>query len=82
MLAYLAIFGSAVAGFADAEPWAIAVAAMVLASISFVQHSDLYDRGRAMGLVELLDLALLRSIANAVIASGVAYGFGWLLHLV
>lgn len=81
MLAYLAILGSAVAGFADAKPWAIAVAATVLASISFVQHSDLYDRGRAMGLVALLDLTLFKSIANALIASGVAYGFGWLLHL-
>ena len=77
MLAYLAIFGASVAGYAGVPPYAIAAAAIALASISYSEHADLYDRGRELGLSRVLNTVLLRSLLNGTVAAGAAYGVGW-----
>lgn len=82
MLAYLAILGAAIAGFAGVQPWAIAAAAIALASISYADHGHLYERGRDLGLTRVVNGVMLRSLANALIASTIAYAGGWLLRLV
>lgn len=77
MLAYLAILGATVSGYAGVKPWVIAAVAIALASISYVQHAHLYERGRELGLVSLLDSTLLRSLGNALAVASFCYAFGW-----
>jgi hypothetical protein len=81
-LGYLAVFGAALAGYAGLGPWVIAVAAVALASVSRAQYADLYERGRDLGLISIIDSAMLRSFGNALVAAAVAYGGGWLLKLI
>ena len=76
---YFAIFGASIAGYAGIGPWAIAAAAIALAALSYGQHDDLYEQARSIES-RVVDLVLLRSLANAVAAAGLAYGFGWLLR--
>ena len=76
MLAYLAIFGASIAGYAGVPPYAIAAAAIALASISYSEHADLYDRGRELGLSRVLNTVLLRSLLNGLVAAGAAFGAG------
>jgi hypothetical protein len=75
MLAYIAIFSCALAGFAGAPTFAIAVCAVALASLSYSENFDLYRRGRELGLS--LNFALLRSFANGLLAAAAAYLGGW-----
>jgi hypothetical protein len=82
LLGYLAIFGSSLAGYAGLGPWIIAVAAIALASVSRAQYADLYERGRDLGLVHIIDSTMLRSLGNALVAAGVAYVGGWALGLI
>lgn len=78
---YLAIVSSSLAGYAGIEPWIIAVAAIALASISRAQYSELYERGRDLGLVRVVNSVTLRSLGNALVAAAVAYGGGCALRL-
>lgn len=80
MLAYLAILGACIAGYAGVGPWAIAAAAIALTSLSYSEHYDTYQRGRALGLLNIVDTALVRSLLNSVITAGLAFGFGLLLQ--
>lgn len=80
-LGYLALFGSALGGYARLGPWVIAVAAIALASVSRSQYSNLYERGRDLGLTQIMNVAMLRSFGNALAAAGVAYVGGWLLRV-
>jgi hypothetical protein len=82
MLAYLAIVGASLAGYAGLPPWTMAATIIVLSSISYVEHGRSYERARNLGLFEIVDAVMLRSVLNAVLASGVAYGFGCLLRLI
>ena len=82
MLAYLAILGAALAGFAGVAPWAIAASAIALMSISYAEHYGLYERGQELGLTDMLEWTLLRSAFNAVLACGGSYGLGWLMRVV
>ena len=79
MLAYLAILGAALAGYAGGPVYAIAAAAIALASISYAQYEDLYERGRELGLTRILNRVVLRSLLNGLLAAGVAYSGGWAL---
>lgn len=81
MLGYLAVFGASLAGYAGLGPWVIAIAAVALASVSRAQYSDLYERGRELGLVSIVDFVMLRSLGNALLAGGIAYGGGLLLRI-
>jgi hypothetical protein len=82
MLAYTAIFSCALAGFAGVPPYAVAVCAIALASISYSENFDLYKRGRELGLSRAFNIALLRSLANGLLAAAAAYiggrAFNWL----
>lgn len=82
MIGYLAVFGSSLGGYAGLGPWVIAVAAIALASVSRAHYSELYERGRDLGLLQAIDAVMLRSFGNALLAAGVAYGGGWLLRLI
>jgi hypothetical protein len=82
LLGYLAIFGSSLAGYAGLGPWIIAVAAIALASVSRAQYANLYERGRDLGLTAIIDSVMFRSLGNALVAAGVAYGGGWALRLI
>lgn len=77
VLAYIAIFSCALAGFAGAPSFAIAVCAIALASISYSENFDLYRRGRELGLSHGLNFVLLRSLANGLLAATAAYLGGW-----
>jgi hypothetical protein len=81
MLGFLTIFAAALAGFGGVGAWAIAAAAIALASFSYSEHQDLYRRGQELGLIDALRATVMRSFINALIASGGAYGAGVLLRL-
>jgi hypothetical protein len=82
LLGYLAIFCVALAGYAGISPWAIGAAAVALASISYSEHWRTYERCREIGIYKAIDSATVRSALNATIASGAAYGFGWLMRAI
>ena len=82
MLAYLAILGAALAGYTGVAPWVIAAAAIALASISYAEHAPLYDRGRELGLLRLLNFTMLRSFVNGLAACSIAYASGIVLRLI
>ncbi|HXF54623.1 MAG TPA: hypothetical protein VNK52_10925 [Hyphomicrobiaceae bacterium] len=46
ILAYLAILGSSLAGYAGLPPYAVVVSAIALASISYSENFGLYRRGQ------------------------------------
>ena len=73
MLAYLAILGAAIAGYAGVPPYAIAVSAIALGSISYSNNFDLYERGRELGLSRVLNVVILRSLVNGLLAATAAY---------
>ncbi|MGE0626295.1 MAG: hypothetical protein AB7O43_00620 [Hyphomicrobiaceae bacterium] len=76
MLAYLAIFGTSLAGYAGVPPYAIAACGIALASISYAEHAHLYERGRTLGLGRVLNGVVIRSLCNGLLAAGMAYGVG------
>ncbi len=82
LIAYIAILGAALAGYAGLQPWAIAAAAIALASLSYAEHYRLYHRANEMGFANLVDGVLLRSFGNALIATGGAYGMGLVLRVI
>ena len=82
MLAYLTILTASITGLAGGPPWVIAVTAIMLSSLSYLRYGHLYERARDAGLYSLADETVLRSIFNAVVATGSAYGFGWLLRII
>jgi hypothetical protein len=79
-LGYFVILGASIAACAGVGPWAIGAASIALAALSYSQHDDLYERGRHIE-TRVIDLLLLRSLANAVAAASLPYGFGWLLRV-
>ena len=81
MLGFLTIFAAALAGFGELGLWAVAAAAIGLASFSYSEHQPLYRRGQEFGLTEALRGTVVRSFANALIAAGGAYAAGVLLRV-
>lgn len=75
-MGYLAIFAAALSGFSGIGVWAIAAAAIALASSSHAEYSALYRRGRQLGLTQVVQSAVLQSFVNALMAAGAAYGVG------
>jgi hypothetical protein len=82
MLRFLAIFAAALSGFGGVGIWAVAACAIALASLSYAEHYQLYRRGQELGLTDVLRGTVVRSFANALIASGGAYLGGVLLRLI
>jgi hypothetical protein len=81
MLAFLAIFAAALAGFGGVGMWTVAASAIALASLSYAEHYSLYRRGQELGHFDALRSTALRSFGNALVAAGGAYACGYLLHL-
>ncbi len=79
MLAYLAILVCSVSGYAGAPPWTIAAAAIALAAISYAENSETYERAGGLGLTRVVNLTLLRSLLNSLIAASLAFVGGWAL---
>lgn len=82
MLGFATIFAAALAGFVALGVWAIAAAAIALASFSYSEHQDLYRRGQELGLAAALRATVLGSLLNAFVASGAAYAAGAVLRLI
>jgi hypothetical protein len=82
MLGFFAILAAALSGFGDVGIWAVAACAIALASLSYAEHYQLYRRGQELGLTEVLRGTVMRSFANALVASGGAYLGGVLLRLI
>lgn len=81
MLGFFALAGAMLSGYAGVPPYAIAVAAIAMASISYAEHGHLYQRGRELGLTTIINNTLLRSLINGVVASAMAYLGGWVLRI-
>ncbi|MFY0612933.1 MAG: hypothetical protein JXQ99_15490 [Hyphomicrobiaceae bacterium] len=62
MLGFLPIFGAAIAGYAGMPPLVIAASAIALASLSYAEHYRLYRRGQELGLSEVLEGTMPRSV--------------------
>jgi hypothetical protein len=65
------------AGYSGVPPYAIAVSAIALGSISYSENFDLYRRGRELGLSGTLNIVLLRSLFNGLLTATLAYLGGW-----
>ena len=80
MLAYLIILTASVTGLTGGAPWVIPASAVLLFSVSHIRCADLYQRGRNVGQFAAIDDTKIRSALNAIFATGLAYGVGFLLH--
>src|SRR5215470_462258 len=76
VLGFLAILAVALCGLAGAPAWAVPVAAIALASVSYARHHHLFRRAADLGLQDAVDQTLVRSLANGLVASAAAYGCG------
>lgn len=81
MLAYSALFGSALSGYAGLGLWAAALVAAVLVAVSQIQYGGIYKRAAETGYLDMAQSTLLQSFGNAIVASGVCYAGGWLFRL-
>lgn len=81
MLAYLALLGCALAGYAGSPPYLVAACTIALASLSYAEHGSLYRRGRDRGHARAVDAITLKSLFNAFVASAVSFGGGWILRV-
>ena len=76
VLGLLPLLAVALCGLAAAPIWAVPAAALALASISYARHHVLFRRAADLGLQGGIDHTLVKSLANALVASAAAYGSG------
>ncbi|HML30226.1 MAG TPA: hypothetical protein PKE16_15610 [Hyphomicrobium sp.] len=81
MVGYIAILGAAICGYASVGAWAIAISALALASLSQAEYGTLYRRTAELGLSSAGFSVAMKSLGNALLASGGAYLGGVLLRL-
>ena len=81
MLAYITIVLALVCGYVGAPVWWAAVAAVGLASLSYAENHLLIRRGQDEGFADAVSSTMLKSFANALMATGAAFAFGLLLRL-
>ncbi|MDX2258957.1 MAG: hypothetical protein NW205_08580 [Hyphomicrobiaceae bacterium] len=81
MLTYLAILTCTFAGYAGAAPLSIGLAAVALAALSYAEHARLYRQADELGLGDVVEGVLWRSLLNSVVAAAASYGLGTLLRL-
>ncbi len=81
LVGFFAIFGAVSFGDASVGAWAIAISALALASLSQAEYSGLYRRTAELGLGSLGFSVAMKSLGNALLASGGAYLGGILLRL-
>ena len=82
MVAFLIIFSAALLGYFQAPPLAWPATALSLLLLSWAEHYLLARRGDEAGLGDEIADTLLRSSANALIATGVCYWSGVLIRSV
>jgi hypothetical protein len=76
VIAFLAIFAAALCGYFRAPAVAWPAAALSLILVSWAEHYLLARRGVEAGLGDVIVDTLLRSSANALVATGVCYWAG------
>jgi hypothetical protein len=81
VLGFLAIMAVALCGLAGAPAWTVPVAAISLASVSYARHHLLFRRAANAGMQDAIDQTLTQSLLHALIASTMAYGCGWVFHV-
>jgi hypothetical protein len=81
MIAYLAILSTALAAFAGAPLWVVAPSALVLLTLSLVEHRKLSGRFAAIGANQMLEMATWQSAGNALMATGGAYVLGCIIRI-
>ncbi len=82
LIGYIAILGAVICGYTSVGAWAIAISALALASLSQAEFSGLYRRSAELGLGSLGFAVAMKSLGNALLASGGAYFGGVLLRLI
>ncbi len=80
MLAYLAILVCSLSGYAGAPPWTIIATAIALAAISYAENGESYERANHLGLAHIVNVTLLRSLLNGLLAATLAFVGGWALN--
>ena len=81
MIAFLAILSTALAAFAGAPVWAVVPGTLVLLTISLLEQRKLNARFAAIGASYVLTMAAWESAGNALMATGAAYGLGFILRI-
>jgi hypothetical protein len=76
MLAFLAIFSAALAGYAHLAVVSWPIAALSLALLSWAQYFIVIRRGFDEGLGEAITDTLTRSFINALVVTGACYWAG------
>ena len=82
MLGFMTILAACICGYGGATIWTMPVAAATLVMLSYAENFALYRRGVEAGMSGPLEDTLWRSVLNAVVATGAAYGFGSLLRMI
>ena len=80
LLAFLAILAAGLCGYVQAPVLCWPVAAFALVATSWSRHFALVRRGVDAGLDDLVQDTLLRSTANALVATGAVYWFASLVR--
>lgn len=81
MIAYLAILTTALAAFFGAPVWTALIGAGVLLSISVSEQRKLAERFANIGATHVLSMAAWQSAGHAIMASGAAYFFGFVIFM-
>jgi len=76
MLGFICLLTVAFCGLAGAPAWSVLASAAALATASYMRYQTLFRRAADLGLQDAIDQALVRSLANGLVASAAAYGCG------
>jgi len=80
MLAFTSILLTALAAFAGAPIWIVAIGAFALFSISLREQRKFAARFANLGVSHVLTMAHWQSAGHAILASGAAFGLGLLVR--
>ena len=76
LLPLIAIFACGFSGLLGLPAWIVALAAVGLATVSYVRHLPLFRRAGDIGMQGAIDQTLVASLINGLLAAGAAYGCG------
>ena len=80
MTGFMTIFAAGLGGYAGVGAWAIVVIALALSLLSRSEYQDLYSEAGKAGLVQIARAITIQSVANAFMASSIAYAGGWVMR--
>jgi hypothetical protein len=78
-LPLIAIFSCGLSGLLGLPAWIVALAAVGLATVSYVRHLPLFRRAGDLGMQGAIDQTLIASLINGLLAA--AYGCGVVLRV-